>query len=72
MAWQPIETAPEDECVLIFSPDAREPGVMIGIQSTFVDAKGRDVCTEWGDYWTEREIDAEPTHWMPLPGRPVQ
>lgn len=68
--WQPIETAAKDEPVLIFSSDARWPGVMVGILSTFFDANGADVCTEWGDFWTERELDVEPTHWQPLPPPP--
>lgn len=70
-AWQPIETAPLDEVVLLFSPDAREPGIMIGIRSTFVIPEDdHDRIIEWSDFWEERELDVEPTHWQPLPPKP--
>jgi hypothetical protein len=70
MTWKLIASAPLDEPVLLFSPDAREPGVMIGIRSTFVGADSDDLIIDWSDFWEERELDVEPTHWMPLPERP--
>ena len=64
MAWQPIETAPRDGThVLLFSPDAREPFVRVGF---FLDG-------DWWDTWCERRgfpIDADSSHWMPLPEPP--
>lgn len=68
--WQPVNSAPGDEPVLLFCPDAREPKIVIGILSTFVDGEGSAVCTEWGDFWTDRELDVEPSHWAPLPNKP--
>ena len=63
-SWQPIDTAPRDETpILLFSPDAREHVPMLG----------RCFDNEWYDYWSDSKpaIDADPTHWMPLPAPPV-
>lgn len=65
VAWQPIETAPEDEPVLVWSPDDYEPGSMVGILSTFLNTDGDVVGEEWVGFCSDRDI--EPTHWMPLP-----
>ncbi len=65
MNWQSIETVPTDGTpVLLYSPDARDPQIFVG------------VCYEgeWFDYWREDgcwPIDAEATHWMPLPDKPL-
>lgn len=66
--WEPIETAPHDDAVLLWSPDAREHGVMVGYHS---DVGGPDDCEAWIDFWTDVAIDAWPTHWMPIPGVPI-
>lgn len=62
--WLPIEDAPRDgNSVLIYSPDASGDGIMVGIYSGWVE-----------DYWVDAVdgglIDAEPTHYMPLPAPP--
>lgn len=62
--WQPISTAPRDgSAVLIFSPDARTPQLCIA-----------SWCEDgWYDVWddiTGTPIDADPTHWLPLPAQP--
>lgn len=73
--WQPIETAPESEPILVFSPKAN---------------RGRDSCEvviiyrmEDGEihWWTNGganagsdlyyDDDERPTHWMPLPTPPA-
>lgn len=67
-AWRPIATAPKDGHVLLFSPDARAPGVFIGSLATFEESGGPE--SYWIDSWTEVVSDADPTHWMPLPNAP--
>lgn len=68
--WQPIETAPKGELVLIHSPDAADwYSVCIAhfVPSQFPGDE---------DAWYSQEeditqpIDAWPTHWMPLPDVP--
>jgi hypothetical protein len=68
--WQPIETAPTNESVLIFIPSARHYGEAI-YRALLVDMGsgkrwhtsallvGRDVTPEY-----------TPTHWRPLPPAP--
>jgi hypothetical protein len=70
MNWQLIETAPKDGTpILLYSPDAIEPGVFIGMYLQFEgEAEG-----EWFDYWREdgcHPIEVGITHWMPLPKTP--
>lgn len=50
------------------SPDAREHGVMMG----FWLALDNSAEQGWYDYWNDSAppIDADPTHWMPLPAPP--
>ena len=68
MNWRKIKTAPKDGTpVLLYSPDASDPQIFVG---HFVDIEP-DPC--WQDYWREDgcwPIDAEVTHWMPLPDVP--
>jgi hypothetical protein len=67
MAWQPIETAPKGECVLLFSPDAAD---------WYSVCVGYAISDEDGVAWYSQEesvgqpIDAQPSHWMPLPEPP--
>lgn len=63
MNWQPIETAPEDEYVLI----ARD-----GYPLTVAKNQGRGdwVLAACGSYASDGTPDGEPTHWMPLPAKP--
>lgn len=69
--WLPIGTAPKDGTdLLLFSPDAAEPNVFIGFWVEFHDPISGHVESDWTDTWTSKEIDAYPTHWMPLPATP--
>jgi hypothetical protein len=70
MTWQPIETAPHGDDVLVFCPDASEPGIVVAALLTFDDGEGGEAFVDWHDVWRETELDVEPTHWMPLPSRP--
>ena len=71
MEWQPIETAPKDGTrILLYSPDAMEPKCFIGYWLNDVDYPDGGA---WFDYWREDTglpIDADSTHWMPLPEAP--
>lgn len=63
MKWQPIETAPEDTYVLVWSPEyyCYEYGIAV-------------LGGEEG-YWLTYEGDlplATPTHWMHLPEPPEE
>jgi len=64
--WQPIESAPKDEDVLIYMPDDGETEIAIG------HCFGDDDCWYPAD---EAICDGgpwpfQPTHWMPLPPPP--
>lgn len=64
--WLPIESAPRDgTCILAYSPCASEPKIFI---AGCVECD--DGATDWIDPWTESVVDAEITHWMPLPTPP--
>lgn len=70
-AWQPIETAPKDGTwVLLFSPDAEPDTPFIG--------QWRDVedYPDGGAWWENNGssycIDADPSHWQPLPESPEE
>lgn len=58
--WQPIETAPDREYILILVD-----GQITGVGSTYL-----------GDWWASMpngevcELNEPPTHWMPLPEAP--
>lgn len=70
--WRPIQTAPKDGTpVLLYSPDAKDPKIFVGMFVKFDEEdKG-----EWFDYWRDDGcwcIDAESTHWMPLPAPPIR
>lgn len=68
MDWQPIETAPEMETVLLYAPGL----VHVGHFNT--------TNNKWWTYTngegTISEVNlnswAKPTHWMPLPEPPSQ
>lgn len=70
-SWQPIETAPENESVLIFIPNAEHygHGVYRGMLVNFGTRKHWDAnAVSMG-----RSLgpDRAPTHWMPLPPAPA-
>jgi hypothetical protein len=61
MTWQPIETAPYEGDVLVYSPDAK----MAKVASCLLRG-GRPFVVNGVFAW-----DWEPvTHWMPLPSPP--
>lgn len=72
--WQPIETAPRDEIVLLYGLTAGEisgvsdePAICIGSRT----GKGNYPGFEWACEGTDAyAVWAKPTHWMPLPGPP--
>jgi hypothetical protein len=64
--WQPIDTAPKDRAVLVFSPSlgcvlcnySKRPSKTLGYESDWVsDCDGN-------------RLARQPTHWMPLPAPP--
>ena len=64
LCWRRIATAPRDGTpVLTYHPDSGEPRIALS-QWRFGG---------WFDFWSEvgAAIDAEPTHWMPLPAPPL-
>jgi hypothetical protein len=59
--WQPIETAPQNTLILVWMP------------YWFDDEDGR-IAVASGPYWTDgegNELQGYPTHWQPLPDRPL-
>jgi hypothetical protein len=59
--WQPIDTAPMQEYVILWSPAEPEGKVLVGYLS------GRN---QWYDESNGLHIDPAPSHWMPLPEAP--
>lgn len=57
--WQPIETLPIGECVILIYDDQFDPSVIVYHRFAGVD-------TEFGFY----SNSYDPTHWMPLPCPP--
>lgn len=53
--WQPIETAPKDQYIIVFDPSLKRPYVSIW---------------NYADEAWNGESDDNPTHWMSLPGNP--
>jgi len=64
--WQPIETAPKDGTVMLFSEAL---GVVSGMWWGKFDGEG-----PWGDSDGRFSLrpDEQPTHWMPLPSPPTK
>ena len=60
MKWQPIDSAPNDQVVLIYGPR----GVEVGLRHLYASAR-----LYWVSNWTPIE-GYQPTHWMPLPEPP--
>lgn len=59
--WQPIETAPKDgRCLILFLPAFNES----------VPGYWNDEKEQWQDWGDEYDIERNPSHWMPMPGRP--
>lgn len=59
LQWQPIETAPKDEEILIFQPEPQYIGKV-------------HWCVGLPGWWHSNEVPytPQPTHWMPLPKEP--
>lgn len=58
--WQPIDTAPKDECILLFG--AKKTGIVVGMKHSL---EGWVIDTP--SIWTRMY---PPTHWAPLPEPP--
>lgn len=71
--WLPIETAPKDGTrVLLWSLDA-DPALMPVIGEYDDDGPEPWGAAWWQDPTTDHfPIDADPTHWLPLPGPPQE
>lgn len=67
--WRPIETAPRNEMVLAFFPDA-DVEIMIVALLVAVDDPQDTPAWYQQDVRLSAPLDVEPTHWMPLPGPP--
>ena len=59
--WQPIETAPKYNCVLLWNGDFLTIGMFNRTLDAFVDLAEHSGGVGFED---------EPTHWMPLPDPP--
>jgi hypothetical protein len=57
--WQPINTAPKNEFVLIYAKGWDH------------NTDGIDIARLYGNNWLTTEgLNPRPTHWMPLPKAP--
>jgi len=66
MDWQPIETAPLHDLILLAAPRWEAPGFVMSMG--FWEATDHE--TPDGFWWAYIDFDMEPTHWMPMPGEP--
>lgn len=69
-AWQPADTAPFNESVLVFVPNLEHYGP--GIYKAIRVNMGTGIRWLSTAYATGRDFtgDTQPTHWMPLPEPP--
>lgn len=65
--WQPIETAPKDEPVLIYIEGAGE-----GLEYEIAHCSSDDPDDWYSSVHLGQPIDMPPTHWMALPKAPEQ
>jgi hypothetical protein len=79
MGWQNLSSspAPQDESTVLFWDPIL--GVIFGHWSTAdEDEDEGDLEGAYGDFWVFQDFvgdyveGVEPTHWMPLPGKPEQ
>ena len=73
MEWQPIETAPKDEVILLYRPDAIKwakvaPGKWEPQEHYTRPSPYWEICLHIGGAYESRKWP--PTHWMPLPEPP--
>lgn len=69
--WQPIETAPKGERILIISDNRRHYIVTWGV--FYSDFYRSEMAGWWGSSDPEQDdliLPDEATHWMPLPEPP--
>ena len=65
--WQPIETAPKDQAVLVWLP-----GAATGLEMEIGYCSSSDPDGDWyPSTHVGFPIDIPPTHWMPLPKDPT-
>lgn len=67
--WQPIETIPKGQNVLVWSKWSGEIGDPLDEYGIYM-AEADDLCIVGGDYYTA--YADKPTHWMPLPEPPTK
>jgi hypothetical protein len=67
--WQPIETAPKDESVLVVVWFDGHPEIQIATFNAFRegDERGAGDWQKDADYWPPEAGSYAPTHWMQLP-----
>jgi hypothetical protein len=67
--WQPIETAPEWQSVLVFQREApNTKSNKLSVFSAVLTERGWTLCNHGrrkGEF-----LEPSPTHWMPLPAPP--
>lgn len=67
--WNPIETAPNDEWVLI--TDSRNGDYIVGQSMRFLEPPSWDGLYYSSWVWAADYVNIEcPTHWMKLPAKP--
>jgi len=71
MTWQPIHTAPTNDSVLVFIPNAEHYGEGIYRAMQVDMGTGRRWMTTGCHIGRDCGPDNQPTHWMPLPASPV-
>lgn len=79
MEWQPIETVPEGEHVLLYWPEGEKGLGGMECATVFFEPDGWNGGSRYA-YWTHggpnsgidwnARDNEEPTHWMPLPPPP--
>ncbi len=76
MKWQPIETAPKNEMILIYDNYVGMQCVAISQEAIEENAEGekRPIGHKWFFGFDPKigafSVAQEPTHWMPLPPSP--
>lgn len=75
MEWQPISSAPKDEIVLLYRPNAVAWGIVA--PGKFNHQQYNKIPAPYWEIWlkiggTNEGRLWEPTHWMPLPNPPAK
>ena len=73
-AWQPIETAPTEQRVLLFTDTTRLPAsdpVHVRLTKLGLHHANVQVGRFYRNRWQQKYV-GEPLHWMPLPDPPEQ